>query len=142
MGLLCQKVFFVHFFSFSFLSPCRNLFPDNLFVAMFKQAQTVYSDQVVTSWKKCLVQNNISFTNCSAAVEAVEALGLNCSDATETRRSVTLGTRDGMNVLGIIVFTIVFAVFLSRLGERSRPVVEAVATLNEVVMSIVRLIMW
>ena len=109
---------------------------------MFKQAQTVYSDQVVTSWKECLVQNNISFTNCSAAVEAVEALGLNCSDATETRRSVTLGTRDGMNVLGIIVFTIVFAVFLSRLGERSRPVVEAVATLNEVVMSIVRLIMW
>lgn len=72
----------------------------------------------------------------------IESLNLNCANATKTVKTVSLGTRDGMNVLGIIVFTIVFAIFLSRLGERSRPVVEAIGTCNEVIMSIVKLIMW
>ena len=70
----------------------------------------------------------------------VESLGLDCQNASVRRLSV--GTRDGMNVLGIIVFSIVFSIFLSRMGERSRPIVEAIATLNEVIMSIVRLVMW
>ena len=111
-------------------------------MATFKQAQTTYTDEVVTSWKECLQQHNETFTNCSAAVEAVELLGLDCRNATKTVRTVSVGTRDGMNVLGIIVFSIIFAIFLSRIGERGRPVVGAIATLNEVIMSIVRLIMW
>ena len=122
--------------------PPRNLFPDNLIVAMFQQTQTVYTEETVTSWSKCLAQNNETFTNCSAAVETVESLDLDCSNATRTERQVGLGNREGTNVLGIIVFTVVFSVFLSRQGERGRPVVEAIATLNEVIMSIVRLVMW
>jgi Na+/H+-dicarboxylate symporter len=126
----------------SVLDLLRNLFPENLFVATFQQAQTSYSDEVVTSWKDCLAHYNESFTNCSAAVEVIQSLDLDCSNATSTVRTISVGTREGMNVLGIIVFTIVFAIFLSRLGERSRPLVEAFATLNEVIMSIVRLVMW
>ena len=122
--------------------PPRNLFPDNLIVAMFKQTQTVYTEETVTSWSKCLSLNNETFTNCSAAVETVESLDLDCSNATRTERRVELGTREGTNVLGIIVFTVAFSMFLSRQGERGRPVVEAIATLNEVIMSIVRLVMW
>ena len=120
----------------------RNVFPDNLFVATFQQAQTIYSDERVTSWKDCLRKNNETFTNCSAAVDMVESLQLDCRNATKFVRSVSVGTRDGMNVLGIILFTIVFAIFLSRTGERGRPIVAAFATLNEVIMSIVKLIMW
>jgi solute carrier family 1 (high affinity glutamate transporter) protein 2 len=126
----------------SVLDLLRNLFPDNLIVAMFQQTQTVYTEETVTSWSKCLAQNNETFTNCSAAVETVESLDLDCSNATRTERQVGLGNREGTNVLGIIVFTVVFSVFLSRQGERGRPVVEAIATLNEVIMSIVRLVMW
>ena len=120
----------------------RNLFPDNLFVATFKQAQTTYTYETVTSWRDCLVQNNETFTNCSAAVELVEAMGLDCLNATKVISTVLVGTRDGMNVLGIVVFSIVFAIFLSRIGERGRPIVAAISTLNEVIMSIVRLVMW
>lgn len=111
-------------------------------MATFQQSQTSYSDELVTSWKECLELYHENFTNCSAAVEAVEALGLDCRNATRSVRSITVGTREGMNVLGIIMFTIVFAIFLSRTGPRGRPIVEAIATLNEVVMSLVRLIMW
>ena len=118
------------------------MFPDNLFVATFRQAQTSYSDEVVTSWRKCLEQYNETFTNCSAAVEMVESLELDCRNATQFKRNVSVGTRDGMNVLGIIVFSIVFSIFLSRIGERGRGIVEAIATLNEVIMSIVKLVMW
>ena len=109
---------------------------------MFRQAQTSYNDEVVTSWRDCLEQYNETFTNCSAAVEMVESLELDCRNATKSLRSVSVGTRDGMNILGIIVFSITFSIFLSRMGERSRGIVEAIATLNEVIMSIVRLVMW
>ena len=111
-------------------------------MATFKQAQTTYSDEIITSWKKCLEQNNENFTNCSAAIDLIQTLDLDCQNATRTVRSLSVGTRDGMNVLGIVVFSIIFAIFLSRLGERGRPIVEAIATLNEVIMSIVKLIMW
>ena len=120
----------------------RNIFPDNLVVATFKQAQTTYSDEIVTSWKKCLEQYNENFTNCSAAIDLIQTLELDCQNATRTVRTLSVGTRDGMNVLGIVVFSIIFAIFLSRLGERGRPIVGAIATLNEVIMSIVKLIMW
>ena len=122
--------------------PPRNVFPDNLFAATFRQTRTSYTDEVVTSWRLCLLQNNETFTNCSAAVETVESLSLDCRNATRTVRKVSRGWREGTNVLGVIMFTIVFAVFLSRLGERGRPVVDALATLNEVIMAIVRLVMW
>lgn len=111
-------------------------------MATFQQAATSYSDEFVTSWKECLQQYNKTFTNCSDAVETIEMLGLDCANATKSVTRITVGTRDGMNVLGIIVFTIIFAIFLSRTGERGRPITQAIATLNDVVMSIVKLIMW
>ena len=132
----------MYLLSTNYLFFFRNLFPDNLFVAMFRQAQTSYNDEVVTSWRDCLEQYNETFTNCSAAVEMVESLELDCRNATKSLRSVSVGTRDGMNILGIIVFSITFSIFLSRMGERGRGIVEAIATLNEVIMSIVRLVMW
>lgn len=94
------------------------------------------------SWKDCLLQYNETFTNCSAAEELVKEMGLDCHNATKEIHTVSVGTRDGMNVLGIIVFSIVFAIFLSRLGEQGRKVVEAIAAVNEVIMLLVRFIMW
>ena len=94
------------------------------------------------SWKDCVLQNNETFTNCSAAEELVRDMGLDCHNATREVHTLSVGTRDGMNILGIVVFSIVFAIFLSRLGEQGRKVVEAIAAVNEVIMSLVRLIMW
>lgn len=48
----------------------------------------------------------------------------------------------GMNVLGLVVFSIVFGVVLGRMGEKGTPVKAFIETLNEVVMKMVTLVMW
>ncbi len=47
-----------------------------------------------------------------------------------------------MNVLGIIVFTIAFAVVLSSMGPSGRGIVAGVGVLNEAIMKLVTIVMW
>ncbi|MBZ0136019.1 MAG: dicarboxylate/amino acid:cation symporter [Planctomycetes bacterium] len=48
----------------------------------------------------------------------------------------------GMNVLGLIVFSIVLGAVLSTMGERGRPVLRFFESFNEAIMKIVHLIVW
>ena len=47
-----------------------------------------------------------------------------------------------MNVLGIIIFSVSFAVVLSRMGTEGQRIVGVISTLNEVIMKLVTLVMW
>ena len=47
-----------------------------------------------------------------------------------------------MNVLGLVVFSIVFGIVLGRVGERGLPVKAFFESLNEIIMEIVSLVMW
>lgn len=49
---------------------------------------------------------------------------------------------DGVNVLGIISFCIVFGLVCSRLGKPAKPLVDLFMALDQVITQIVRLIMW
>lgn len=51
-------------------------------------------------------------------------------------------TTGGMNIIGLIVFSIVLGIVLARLRERGRPLVEFFSTLNEAIMIIVLFEMW
>lgn len=55
---------------------------------------------------------------------------------------MTVGSRDGMNVLGIIIFSIAFSIVLSRLGTEGQKIVHAVGILNEAIMKLVTVVMW
>lgn len=48
----------------------------------------------------------------------------------------------GMNVLGLVVFSIAFGITMSRLGEAGKPIQDFFLSLNEVVMRLVGLVMW
>ena len=48
----------------------------------------------------------------------------------------------GMNVLGIVVFSILFGGILGRMGERGTPMKGFFDNLNEIVMVMVMLAMW
>ncbi|KAL7077407.1 hypothetical protein ACQ4LE_003249 [Meloidogyne hapla] len=50
--------------------------------------------------------------------------------------------KDGMNILGIIVFCISFGIVISQLGERGRIMVEFFGVLDLAIMKLVSLIMW
>ena len=70
-------------------------------------------------------------------------MNVTCENATEyDRRFVLIGSREGMNVLGIIVFTIAFGIMLGKLGPDGRKVVKAIGVLNEAIMKLVSLVMW
>ena len=109
------------------------------------QAETHYSYENVTDFRLCMALYNLtnsSFT-CQDIKDYINKEGVNCTDATEyNKRLVDLGTREGMNILGIIVFTVAFAITLGRLGEEGQKLVRSIGVLNEAIMKLVTLVMW
>ncbi|CAI8027898.1 Excitatory amino acid transporter [Geodia barretti] len=71
----------------------------------------------VTSWSNASQLQARDFTNCSAAVETVESLDLDCSNATRTERRVELGLGKEQTCSGSLCFTVAFSMFLSRQGR-------------------------
>ena len=53
-----------------------------------------------------------------------------------------IANEGGMNVLGLVMFSIVFGIVLGRMGEKGLPLKAFFETLNEVVMKMVALVMW
>ena len=87
--------------------------------------------------------NSSDLTQCQDIKAYISDNNIDCSNATEyNKRSVELGTRGGMNILGIIVFTVAFAITLGRLGEEGQKVVKSIGVLNEAIMKLVTLVMW
>ena len=122
-----------------FLCLYRNLVPDNLVSATFSQTQTQYVYTV--DWTACAESYNLTScnsTNCSCVLSELEEYGANCTAA----REKAVGTRDGINILGIIVFVIGFAIALTWVGEEGRTIVRVLAVLNEAIMKMVAFIMW
>ena len=50
--------------------------------------------------------------------------------------------KGSINVLGLVVFSIVFGIVLGRTGERGMPLKAFFEALNEVIMKMVALVMW
>jgi len=50
--------------------------------------------------------------------------------------------KGSINVLGLVVFSIVFGIVLGRTGERGMPLKAFFEALNEVIMRMVALVMW
>ncbi|XP_036413294.1 neutral amino acid transporter B(0) isoform X1 [Colossoma macropomum] len=98
----------------SFLDLIRNIFPANLVAAAFQSYATGYK----------IVKNNMNTTNV-------------------TLEKVPVGTDvDGMNILGLIVFAMVFGVALRKLGEEGEILIKFFNSFNEATMVLVSWIMW
>ncbi|XP_019943975.1 neutral amino acid transporter B(0) [Paralichthys olivaceus] len=100
----------------SFLDLVRNIFPSNLVSAAFQSYATSYK----------LVTKNGTDGNPNITVE-----------------KVPIGTdQDGMNILGLVVFAIVFGVALRKLGEEGEILIKFFNSFNEATMVLVSWIMW
>ncbi|XP_029945421.1 solute carrier family 1 member 9 [Salarias fasciatus] len=99
----------------AFLDLIRNLFPENLVQACFQQVQTVLKTVAVP------VQNQ--------------------SEPIMVNRK-KLEYKWGMNVLGLIGFFITFGICMGRMGERGRIMCDFFNILNEIIMTMVSMIMW
>ncbi|XP_057695206.1 neutral amino acid transporter B(0) [Corythoichthys intestinalis] len=100
----------------SFLDLIRNIFPSNLVSAAFQS--------YATSYKLVSVNNTNGVLNYTA-------------------EKVPFGTnQDGMNILGLVVFAIVFGVALRKLGEEGEILIKFFNSFNEATMVLVSWIMW
>lgn len=98
----------------AFFDLSRNMFPENLVQACFQQTQTNYLTKKINS------------TN-GTVVEKV---------------TKEVAYRDGINVLGIIIFCIPFGIIIGKTKHKTRIMTEFFQALNEVIMGIVNIIMW
>ncbi|CAB1348622.1 unnamed protein product, partial [Coregonus sp. 'balchen'] len=100
----------------SFLDLIRNIFPSNLVSAAFQSYATSY---------KFVTKNG---TNGLPNI---------------TVEKVPFGTdQDGMNILGLVVFAMVFGVALRKLGEEGEILIKFFNSFNEATMVLVSWIMW
>ncbi|KAM8852820.1 neutral amino acid transporter A [Synchiropus picturatus] len=99
----------------SFLDLARNLFPANLVAAAFRSYATDY--KMVPAG--------------------------NSSNGTLLYQKVPVGSEtDGMNILGLVLFAMVFGVALRKLGEEGEELIRFFNAFNEATMVLVSWIMW
>ena len=101
----------------------------------------MYNYEYIKNWASCADSLGINITdmNCSMIVD--ELIDQNCdADVTVVRSRVLVHT-DGMNILGIITFTIAFSIALGML-EKGQVIIGAVSVLNEAIMKLIAFIMW
>lgn len=94
----------------------RNMFPENIIQACFQQTESYYVEEEIGNSS---LQENIT-----------------------TIRRHKLRFKDGMNVLGLIVFCIAFGIIIGQLEEKGKLMVDFFVVLNEIVMRLVFIIMW
>ncbi|XP_058503857.1 excitatory amino acid transporter 1-like [Solea solea] len=99
----------------AFLDLIRNMFPSNLVEACFKKFKTVYSRGAPTGI------NGASAKNDTVAMP---------------------GSSDGVNTLGLLVFSVAFGYILGSMEAEGKPVREFFDCLNKAVMNLVNIVIW
>ncbi|XP_068728324.1 excitatory amino acid transporter 1-like [Montipora capricornis] len=118
----------------AFLDLVRSCFPSNIVAATFRQYKTKYttSDDKITYFNKTVNETTGNFT----LVPQVKPGSKTVPDG------LAVDPKGSINVLGLVVFSIVFGIVLGRTGERGMPLKAFFESLNEVVMKMVALVMW
>ncbi|KAF6018958.1 SLC1A2 [Bugula neritina] len=117
----------------AFLDLIRNLFPDNLVAACFRQTKTKYKYRIIEEVVEVYNGTGNNTQNDSAVIVTTETKEPYDSYQTNI---------EGINVLGLICFCIGFGIVLSRLNEKAPLLIQFFGELSEIVMALVNLIMW
>ncbi|XP_042353288.1 excitatory amino acid transporter 1-like [Plectropomus leopardus] len=104
----------------SFLDLIRNMFPSNLVEACFRKYKTVYSRSVSTGGSL------ISVTETSENYDRVPVPG----------------TSDGVNILGLLCFSVAFGLALGSLKTKGEPLKVFFDCLNKATMHLVSIVIW
>ncbi|XP_072453500.1 excitatory amino acid transporter 3 [Notamacropus eugenii] len=110
----------------------RNMFPENLVQACFQQYKT-QREEVKTS----------SESEANSTGESVTAVMTTAVPKNKTKEYKVVGFySDGINVLGLIIFCLVFGIVIGKMGEKGQVLVDFFNALNDATMQIVQIIMW
>ncbi|KAB5559301.1 hypothetical protein PHYPO_G00027490 [Pangasianodon hypophthalmus] len=126
----------------AFLDLIRNMFPPNLVEACFKQYKTLYKKTVFTKDITVLINasqdtNATKFSqvgNYSAVLQTIQ----------ETVEEVipVSGSSNGVNALGLVVFSMFFGLVIGNMKQQGQPLKEFFDCLNDAIMRLVAIIIW
>lgn len=111
----------------AFLDLIRNMFPPNLVQACTQQFKTQYGKRIVYV---TLTVNDTLFT-------------LNGSNEITQEEVIPIpGSVNGVNALGLVVFSMCFGLIIGSMKEQGKPLRDFFDCLNEAIMKLVAIIMW
>ncbi|XP_027889908.1 solute carrier family 1 member 3a [Xiphophorus couchianus] len=111
----------------AFLDLIRNMFPPNLVEACTKQFKTHYAKRVIQV--TVTVNDTIFLQNGSQQIAQEEMIPVP-------------GSVNGINALGLVVFSLCFGLIIGNMGEQGQPLRDFFDCLNEAIMRLVAIIMW
>ncbi|XP_013416265.1 excitatory amino acid transporter 1 [Lingula anatina] len=148
----------------SLLDLVLNCFPSNLIEAAFRQTATDIKKTVMYNAHTVdMSRLNDSLYNLIASMdpdvykqnanisEVMQRNVTNKDNVTETQyyvnvpyivKSTSTGTKDGMNVLGLIVFSVALGIVISKLGARGVPLKNFFASLCDAVLVLIHAVLW
>ncbi|XP_007428357.1 excitatory amino acid transporter 1 isoform X2 [Python bivittatus] len=120
----------------AFLDLIRNMFPPNLVEACFKQFKTNYEERV----RSTAGGSNETSVLAGIINNVTGAVG----NLTQMKKEVipVPGSVNGVNALGLVVFSISFGLVIGNMKEQGRVLRDFFDSLNEAIMRLVALIMW
>ncbi|OXB59988.1 hypothetical protein ASZ78_008124 [Callipepla squamata] len=135
----------------AFMDLVRNMFPPNLVEACFKQYKTQYSTRVFT--RTVLHSSNVSAAVATTQLPAPEnftgilenvtyALGTISEVLTFEEVIPIPGSANGVNALGLVVFSMCFGLVIGSMKQKGRALREFFNCLNEAIMRLVAIIIW
>ncbi|CAK7318571.1 Excitatory amino acid transporter 5 [Vulpes lagopus] len=123
----------------------RNMFPANLVEATFKQYRTK-TTPIIKSPKMASEEASPRQILIYGVQEEngsrVQNFALDLTPPPEIVYKSEPDTIDGMNVLGIVIFSATMGIMLGRMGDSGTPLVSFCQCLNESVMKIVAVAVW
>ncbi|XP_034270991.1 excitatory amino acid transporter 5 isoform X2 [Pantherophis guttatus] len=122
----------------------RNMFPANLVEATFKQYRTksIPIVKVSKTSSESITRRIIIYGVQDENGSNIQNFALDITPPPEVIYKSEPGTSEGMNVLGIVIFSATMGIMLGRMGTSGVPLVSFCQCLNESVMKIVAVTVW
>ncbi|XP_060792818.1 solute carrier family 1 member 7b [Neoarius graeffei] len=128
----------------------RNMFPANLVQATFQQyrtnsvpvMKTLRTTESSSVTRRTLIYNLQDDTGNSENGSDVRNFQLDLTPPPDVVMRTKPGTSDGMNVLGIVIFSATMGIMLGRMGPNGSALVNFCQSLNEAVLKIVAIVIW
>ncbi|XP_035377564.1 solute carrier family 1 member 7b isoform X1 [Electrophorus electricus] len=127
----------------------RNMFPANLVQATFQQYRTNSAPVIITartagtgSTAGTSTQRPLVYDVQDDNGTDVQNFRLDLTPPPEVMFHTLPGTSEGMNVLGIVIFSATMGIMLGRMGPNGSALVNFCQSLNEAVLKIVAIVIW
>ncbi|XP_040026419.1 solute carrier family 1 member 7a [Gasterosteus aculeatus] len=126
----------------------RNMFPANLVQATFQQYRTARVAELIP--KPTVAQLLDEITTRRVYIYGiqddngtdVQNFSLDLTPPPDVIMKTSPGTSEGMNVLGIVIFSATMGIMLGRMGPNGSALVNFCQSVNEAVLKIVAIVIW